>query len=78
MPDPQRLLRAEDLRARAEEVLARAETFRNADARQKLRRIAETYVKWRSGSNGHPNRPRVKSTGGSGAAQTGIRRGCHQ
>jgi hypothetical protein len=45
MSDPQLLLQARDLRARAEEVLDRAETLRNADARQKLQKIAETYVK---------------------------------
>jgi len=44
MPDAQLLLRAENLRARSEEVLARAKTFRNADARRKLRKIAEIYV----------------------------------
>jgi hypothetical protein len=45
MPDARFLLLASDLRARAEEVLTRAETFNHADARQKLRKIAETYVK---------------------------------
>jgi hypothetical protein len=45
MPDHLRLLdMARNLRARAEEVLARAETFRNADARRELQKIAETYV----------------------------------
>jgi hypothetical protein len=43
MPDPQLLLLAEDLRARAEEILARAETFNNADARQTLHTIAANY-----------------------------------
>jgi hypothetical protein len=43
MPDPQLLLLAMDLRARAKEVLARAETFHDADARQKLRGIAAGY-----------------------------------
>jgi hypothetical protein len=43
MPDPQLLLMAMDLRARAEEVLARAETFHNADAQRKLRKIAADY-----------------------------------
>jgi hypothetical protein len=42
MPDRQHLLQARDLRARVEEVLARAETFRNADCRQGVRKIAET------------------------------------
>jgi hypothetical protein len=36
---------ARDLRARAEEVLARAETFHDADAREKMRRIAASYEK---------------------------------
>jgi hypothetical protein len=45
MPDRQLLLQAADLRERAEEVLARAETFRDADCRQELRKIAETYVR---------------------------------
>ena len=45
MPDGRFLLLASDLRARADEVLARAETFNDADARQKLRKIAATYVK---------------------------------
>jgi hypothetical protein len=45
MPDAQLLAVASDLRTRAEEVLTRAETFNHADARQKLRKIAETYVK---------------------------------
>jgi hypothetical protein len=43
MRDPQLLLLAEDLRARAEEILARAETFHNADARQTLHKIAADY-----------------------------------
>jgi len=43
MPDPQLLLLAEDLRARAEEILARAETFNNAEARQTLHTIAANY-----------------------------------
>jgi hypothetical protein len=45
MPDLRLLAMAKDLRARAEEMLVRPETFRNADARLKLRKIAETYVK---------------------------------
>ena len=43
--DTQLLLLARDPRARAEEVLARAETFHDADARQKLHKIAASYVK---------------------------------
>ena len=45
MPDPELLLLAAKLRARAEEILTRAETFHDTDARQKLRRIAATYEK---------------------------------
>ena len=45
MPDTKLLLLARNLRARAEELLARAETFEDADARQKMRKIAATYVK---------------------------------
>jgi hypothetical protein len=43
MPDPQLLLLAMDLRARAEEILARAETFHNVDAQRGLRKIAADY-----------------------------------
>jgi hypothetical protein len=39
------LLLARDSRARAEEVLAQAETFTDAEARRKLRKIAEDYEK---------------------------------
>jgi hypothetical protein len=45
MPYPELLSLARDFRARAEEISARAETFHNADARQKMREIAATYVK---------------------------------
>ncbi len=45
MPDLHVLLQAGDLRARAEELRTRAETFHDADARQKLYKIAVTYVK---------------------------------
>jgi len=45
MPDQKLLLLAVDLRVRAKEVAVRAETFHDEEARQKLRRIAETYVK---------------------------------
>jgi len=37
------LLRARDLRARAREVLAKAETMQDADARQKMREVAAGY-----------------------------------
>ena len=37
--------RAKDLRERAEEVLVRAETFHDADAREMMFRIAQNYEK---------------------------------
>ena len=43
MPDTQLLSLVRDLRDRAEELLARAETFHHADAQQKLRKIAADY-----------------------------------
>jgi hypothetical protein len=43
MPDPLLLSLARDLRDRAEEILARAETFRDALAKQKMRKIAVKY-----------------------------------
>ena len=46
MPDPRVQLLARDLRARAEEIWSRAETFHDAEARQKLREIAASYEKW--------------------------------
>ena len=45
MPDPNLLLLVAELRARAEEILTRAETFNDTDARQKLHEIAATYEK---------------------------------
>jgi hypothetical protein len=45
MPDPELLSLARGLRVRAEEIVTRAETFNDADVRQKLRKIAATYVK---------------------------------
>ena len=45
MPDPKLLLLAAELRARAEEILTRAQTFHDTDARQKLQKIAATYEK---------------------------------
>jgi hypothetical protein len=39
------LLLARSLRARAEEVLARAESFGDADARETMRRVAASYEK---------------------------------
>jgi hypothetical protein len=43
MPDPQLLLQTRALRARAEEIRTRAETFRNADVREKMREVAARY-----------------------------------
>jgi len=37
------LLRARDLRARAREVLAKAETMQDADARREMREVAAGY-----------------------------------
>jgi hypothetical protein len=45
MLNAQLLSLAKDLRAQSGEVMARAETFHDADVRQKLRKIAATYVK---------------------------------
>jgi hypothetical protein len=45
MADPWPLLLVRDLRARAEEIFTRAETFHNPEARQRLRTIAATYEK---------------------------------
>jgi hypothetical protein len=45
MPDEKLLSIARELRARAEEVLARAETFQVEDARETMFEIAAAYVK---------------------------------
>lgn len=45
MPDQWLLSLIAALRARAEEILARADTFHDEEARQKMRRIAGTYEK---------------------------------
>ena len=45
MPDAEILSLVRDLRARAEEISTRAETFNDADARQRMRTIAATYEK---------------------------------
>lgn len=45
MPDAKLLSLARELRARAEAVLAQAETFEDANARQKMRKIAAGYGK---------------------------------
>jgi hypothetical protein len=41
--DRKLLLLAREMRVRAQEVLARAEAFQDADARQTMREIAEHY-----------------------------------
>jgi hypothetical protein len=43
MPDKRLLLLARECRERAEEILVKAETFKDADARKGMCRIAETY-----------------------------------
>jgi hypothetical protein len=45
MADNNLLLLARDMRARAEEILAKAETMQDADARQLMHEIAERYEK---------------------------------
>ena len=45
MPDLKLLGLARSLRARAEEVLAKAETMKDADAKQKKRDVAASYEK---------------------------------
>jgi hypothetical protein len=44
VPDQKLLLLARDARDRAEELLAKAETFQDADAKQKMREIAAKYL----------------------------------
>jgi hypothetical protein len=45
MPDAELRSLVMNLRARAEEISARAEAFHDAEARQRMRGIAATYVK---------------------------------
>jgi hypothetical protein len=45
MPDQWLLSLITELRARAEEILARADTFHDAEARQTMHRIAASYEK---------------------------------
>ena len=45
MPDANLLSLARDFRARAEEILARAETFSDAEARRTMLDIADGYEK---------------------------------
>jgi hypothetical protein len=44
MPDQKLLALARELRARAKEVLARAETFQEVEAKETMRQIAANYV----------------------------------
>jgi hypothetical protein len=44
-PDPELLLLVSRWRARAQEILAQAETMRDAEARQTMREIAARYEK---------------------------------
>lgn len=43
MPDQRLVLLASEVRARAEEIWTRAETFHDADSQEKMRTIAATY-----------------------------------
>jgi len=45
MPDQWLLSIVIELRARAEEISVRADSFHDEEAREKMRRIAETYEK---------------------------------
>jgi hypothetical protein len=45
MPDLKLLARVRDLRARADEILAKAETMTDADAREMMRAVAVSYAK---------------------------------
>jgi len=45
MPDQRLLSLATEARGRAEEILAKADTFGDAEAREKMREIAERYMK---------------------------------
>jgi hypothetical protein len=45
MPDAELTMLAKHSRARARQVLARAKSFRDADAKRKMRRVAVSYKK---------------------------------
>jgi hypothetical protein len=45
MPDQMLLSLAKEARERAEEVLTRAETFYNAEALERMRKIGANYIK---------------------------------
>jgi hypothetical protein len=45
MPDLKLLARVRDLRARADEILAKAETMTDADAREMMRAVAVSHAK---------------------------------
>ena len=45
MPDTELMILAKRSRARAKQVLARAKSFRDVDAKRKMRRVAVSYKK---------------------------------
>jgi hypothetical protein len=45
MSDAELTMRAEHARERAKQLLARAKSFRDTDAKRKMRRVAASYVK---------------------------------
>jgi hypothetical protein len=49
MPDQRLLFLARDARERAEEILAKAETFKDASAKQNMREIAAKYLEMAEG-----------------------------
>jgi hypothetical protein len=49
MPDLRLLALAQEARDRAEEILVKAESYKDADAKQKMRKIAAKYVEMAEG-----------------------------
>jgi hypothetical protein len=49
MPDLRLLALAQEARDRAEEILVKAESYKDADAKQKMREIAAKYVEMAEG-----------------------------
>ena len=45
MPDTELMILAKHSRARAKQVLVRAKSFRDADAKRKMRKVAVSYKK---------------------------------
>jgi hypothetical protein len=45
MPDAELIMLAKHSRARAKQVLTRAKSFRDADAKRKMRKVAVSYKK---------------------------------